>query len=312
MYVFKQAKKEAVGLLIGLVGASGSGKTYSAMRLASGIVGKGNRFAVIDTEARRALHYADMFEFDHCELGSPFRPDNYANAIQAADKAGYKAIVVDSVSHEWAGEGGILDWQEEELTRMAGDDYRKRESCKMAAWIKPKMSHKQMVQRLLQVNSHLILCFRAEEKTKMEKDANGKMQIIPIGWQPVCSKELPYELTVSFLLTADKPGIPQPIKLQEQHKIMFPSGKLLCEESGVLVTEWAAGSVKKPEVTPDRYPQCITLEQQTTLNGIICDKGVELDKFLQFMGVKDLSEITDYKKALNILKAAKGTKKEAA
>ena len=310
MYVFKQAKKEAVGLLIGLVGASGSGKTYSAMRLASGIVGKGNRFAVIDTEARRALHYADMFEFDHCELGSPFRPDNYANAIQAADKAGYKAIVVDSVSHEWAGEGGILDWQEEELTRMAGDDYRKRESCKMAAWIKPKMSHKQMVQRLLQVNSHLILCFRAEEKTKMEKDANGKMQIIPIGWQPVCSKELPYELTVSFLLTADKPGIPQPIKLQEQHKIMFPSGKLLCEESGVLVTEWAAGSVKKPEVTPDRYPQCTTLEQQTTLTGIIIDKGVELDKFLKYMGVTDLAEISseDYKKALNALKLAKGAK----
>ena len=255
-----------------------------------------------------------MFEFDHCELGSPFRPDNYADAIQAADKAGYKAIVVDSVSHEWAGEGGILDWQEEELTRMAGDDYRKRESCKMAAWIKPKMSHKQMVQRLLQVNSHLILCFRAEEKTKMEKDANGKMQIIPIGWQPVCSKELPYELTVSFLLTADKPGIPQPIKLQEQHKIMFPSGKLLCEESGVLVTEWAAGSVKKPEVTPDRYPQCITLEQQTTLAGIIIDKGVDNKKFLKYMGVAGLSEISaqDYKKAIEALKLAKGAEGKGA
>jgi hypothetical protein len=251
MYVFKQAKKEAVGLLIGLVGASGSGKTYSAMRLASGIVGKGNRFAVIDTEARRALHYADMFDFDHCELNAPFRPVNYAEAIKAAADAGYKAIVVDSTSHEWAGEGGILDWQEEELTRMAGDDYRKREACKMAAWIKPKMSHKQMVQKLLQVNAHLILCFRAEEKTKMEKDANGKMQIIPIGWQPVCSKELPYELTVSFLLTADKPGIPQPIKLQEQHKVMFPAGALLSEQAGILVAEWAKGN--KPETTPKRY-----------------------------------------------------------
>ena len=315
MYTFKPAKKEAVGLLIGLVGASGSGKTYSAMRLASGIVGKGNRFAVIDTEARRALHYADMFEFDHCELGSPFRPDNYADAIQAADKAGYKAIVVDSVSHEWAGEGGILDWQEDELTRMAGDDYRKREACKMAAWIAPKRNHKQMVQRFLQVNAHLILCFRAEEKNKMEKDANGKMQIIPIGWQPVCSKELPYELTVSFLLTADKPGIPQPIKLQEQHKVMFPSGKLLCEESGVLVTEWAAGSsVKKPEVTPNRYPELITLEQQTTLNGIIIDKGVEQEKFLKYMGVESLETIQaqDYKKALNALKLAKGAEGKGA
>lgn len=307
MYSFKPAKKEAVGLLIGLVGASGSGKTYSAMRLASGIVGKGNRFAVIDTEARRALHYADMFEFDHCELVSPFRPDNYADAIQAADKAGYKAIVVDSVSHEWAGEGGILDWQEDELTRMAGDDYRKREACKMAAWIAPKRSHKQMVQRFLQVNANLILCFRAEEKNKMEKDANGKMQIIPIGWQPVCSKELPYELTVSFLLTADKPGIPQPIKLQEQHKVMFPSGKLLCEESGKLVTEWAAGSsIKKPEVTPE----FITLEQQTTLNGIIIDKGVDQEKFLKYMGVSALEEIKakDYKKAIDSLRIAKGTK----
>jgi hypothetical protein len=245
MYVFKQARKEAVGLLIGLVGASGSGKTYSAMRLASGIVGKGNRFAVIDTEARRALHYADMFDFDHCELNAPFRPVNYAEAIKAAADAGYKAIVVDSTSHEWAGEGGILDWQEEELSRMAGNDYHKREACKMAAWIKPKMSHKQMVQKLLQVNAHLILCFRAEEKTKMEKDANGKMQIIPIGWQPICSKELPYELTVSFLLTADKPGIPQPIKLQEQHKVMFPAGALLSEQAGILVAEWAKGV--KPE-----------------------------------------------------------------
>jgi hypothetical protein len=247
---FKKAVREEVGLLIGLIGPSGSGKTYSAMRLASGIVGAGKSFAVIDTESRRALHYADAFSFDHCELHPPFRPDAYADAIQAADKAGYRAIVVDSMSHEWAGEGGILDWQEEELTRMAGDDYRKREACKMAAWIKPKMGHKQMVQRLLQIKAHLILCFRAEEKMKMEKDANGKTQIVPIGFQPICSKELPYELTVSFLLNADKPGVGQPIKLQEQHKAIFPTGKLIDEKSGGSVSEWAKGGAKKPAPEP--------------------------------------------------------------
>jgi hypothetical protein len=247
---FKRAVREEVGLLIGLIGPSGSGKTYSAMRLASGIVGAGKSFAVIDTESRRALHYADAFSFDHCELHPPFRPDAYADAIQAADKAGYRAIVVDSMSHEWAGEGGILDWQDEELTRMAGDDYRKREACKMAAWIKPKMGHKQMVQRLLQVKAHLILCFRAEEKMKMEKDANGKTQIVPIGFQPICSKELPYELTVSFLLNADKPGVGQPIKLQEQHTAIFPTGKLIDETSGGSVSEWAKGGAKKPVSPP--------------------------------------------------------------
>ena len=258
-FVFKQATREQVGLLIGCIGPSGGGKTMSAMKLAAGIVGPGNRFAVIDTESRRALHYADMFAFDHCELHPPFRPEAYADAIVAAAKAGYKAILVDSMSHEWAGEGGILDWQEEELTRMAGDSYAKREQCKMAAWIKPKMAHKKMVQRLLQVNAHLILCFRAEERVKMEKE-NGKTVIVPIGFQPICSKELPYELTVSFLLTPDKPGYPQPIKLQEQHKAMFPLNEPISEESGRRVAEWAAGGVKPPplaKITSDQRKEIV-------------------------------------------------------
>ena len=242
-YTFKPAVREAVGLLIGLISPSGGGKTFSAMRLAAGIVGPGNRFAVIDTEARRALHYADKFDFDYCELPPPFNPDAYADAIREADKAGYKAIVVDSCSHEWAGEGGVLDMQENELQRMAGDDYKKRDNCKMAAWIKPKMAHKKMVQRLLQSHAHLILCFRAEEKVKMEKGPDGKTRIVPIGWQPVCSKEMPYELTVSFLLSPDKPGIPQPIKLQEQHKALFPLAEKLGETSGKLIAEWAKGGI---------------------------------------------------------------------
>jgi hypothetical protein len=253
-YTFKPAVREAVPLLLGVIGQTGSGKTFSAMRIASGIVGKGNRFALIDTESKRALHYADKFDFDHCELKPPFRPDNYADAIREADRAGYKAIVVDSMSHEHAGEGGVLDWHEEELTRMVanalkrnpgGSEYQLRESMKMAAWIKPKMAHKQMVQRLLQVRSHLILCFRAEDKVKMEKDDRGKIQIVPAGIQPICSKEMPYELMASFLLTSDKPGYPQPLKLQEQHKPMFPLDNLLSEESGHLISEWAKGGAIK-------------------------------------------------------------------
>ena len=123
---FRPAVRENVGLIIGLAGSSGSGKTYTAMRLAAGISGS-KPFAVIDTEAGRAKHYADQFKFDHAELHPPFRPAAYAEAVMAADAAGYPVIVVDSVSHVWAGDGGVLDWQEEELTRMAGDDWKKRE-----------------------------------------------------------------------------------------------------------------------------------------------------------------------------------------
>jgi carbamoylphosphate synthase large subunit len=178
MITFRRAVREEIGLILGIAGPSGSGKTYSALRLATGMSG-GKPFAVIDTEAGRARHYSDAFTFDHADLKTPFRPSHYAEAIRAADTAGYPVIVVDSCSHEHAGEGGLLDWHEKELDRMAGSDYKKRDACKMAAWIKPKTEHKQMVSRLLQVRAHLILCFRAEQKIEMVRGGDGRMEIQP-------------------------------------------------------------------------------------------------------------------------------------
>lgn len=254
-FTFKPAVRENVSLIVGLAGGTGGGKTFTAMRLARGIAGD-KPFALIDTEAGRGKHYADQFKFDHGDLHAPFRPDAYTEAILAADRAGYPAIVVDSMSHVWAGDGGVLDWQEEELDRMAGDDGKRREAVKMAAWIKPKTSHKKMVQRLLQVRAHLILCFRAEEKVDMVRDpADGKMKIVPKkslvgidGWIPISEKNLPFELTASFLLLASAPGIPKPIKLQEQHRALFPLDQVITEESGRRIAEWAAGG--KPSAPP--------------------------------------------------------------
>lgn len=245
-FEFRPAVREAIPLLIGLAGGTGSGKTYSAMTLATGMSGTG-KFAVIDTENGRARHYADLFKFDVADLTAPFRPDRYADAIQAADDAGYPVIVVDSMSHEHAGDGGLLDWHEEEFQRMGA-----RNEVKVAAWIKPKTAHKQMVTRLLQVRAHVILCFRAEEKIEIGKDANGKTVIRPKasltgldGWVPVSEKSLPYELTASFLLTADAPGVPKPIKLQEQHRELVRLDGPLGSGAGERLAAWAAGSKSK-------------------------------------------------------------------
>ncbi len=247
---FRPAVRSNVNLLIGLAGASGSGKTYSAMRLASGMA-EGKRFAVIDTENGRASHYADQFQFDVAELREPFTPHAYAEAIAAADKAGYPVIVVDSASHEYAGSGGVLDMQEAEFVRMGS-----RDGVKMASWIKPKMEHKKMMQRLLQTRAHLILCFRAEAKIEIIKE-NGKTVIVPKqslvgidGWIPLTEKTVPFELTVSLLLTPDAPGIPKPIKLQQQHRALFPLDKAITEDSGRRIAEWAAGGTKAPAASP--------------------------------------------------------------
>jgi hypothetical protein len=245
---FRPAKRENVPLLIGLAGGTGSGKTYSAMRLAKGLAGD-KPFAVIDTENGRAQHYADDFAFDHAALHAPFRPDAYAAAIEEAAKQGYGVIIVDSMSHEWEGDGGMLDYQEEEFQRLGG-----RDAVKMTSWIKPKMAHRKFVTRLLQVPAHVILAFRAAEKVDMVRGENGKMEVIPKrtltgldGWVPITEKNLPYELTLSCLLTADAPGIPKPIKLQEQHRPMLPLDQPIGEDTGRTLAEWAKGSTPAPK-----------------------------------------------------------------
>lgn len=253
-FKFRPATREQIRLLLGISGASGSGKTFSAMKLAKGLAGD-KRFAVVDTENGRASMYADYFQFDVVELSAPFTPERYLSAITAAEKAGYPVVVVDSMSHEWSGDGGILDMQEDELDRMAGDNWQKRESCKMASWIKPKMAHKAMVAHLLQLRAHVVMCFRAEAKIEMEKNERGKWEMVPKksltgldGWIPITEKNLPYELTASFLMTANNPGLALPIKLQAQHRPFFDLSKPMTEESGRLINEWAKGG--SPTVAP--------------------------------------------------------------
>lgn len=238
-FTFRPAKREKIPLLLGVAGGTGSGKTYSALRLARGIA-KGERFGFIDTENGRGQHYADEFpEMQHGAIEAPFRPAAYAEAIEAADKL-FSVIVVDSASHEWAGDGGCLDWQEELM--------RGEESRRLMSWIEPKKAHKRMVTRLLQVNAHVILCFRAEPKVEMVR-VNNRWEFVPKksltgldGWLPVSEKNLPYELTASFLLMADAPGVPKPIKLQAQHRPLVPLDAPLTEEVGAALAAWAAGS----------------------------------------------------------------------
>lgn len=280
---FTPATRENVPLLISLAGGTGSGKTMSAMLLAEGLAG-GKRFAVIDTESGRAKHYADRFQFDHGDLRAPFTPMAYLEAIKAADEAGYPVILVDSFSHEHAGEGGLLDMAEAELQRMAGDDWQKRNSCAMASWVRPKKDHKRLMNHLLQLKAHIILCFRAEEKVEMVKEG-GKMKVIPKesrsgkdGWIPVCEKNVPYEMTASFLLTDEHPGVPIPIKLQEQHRAFFPLDKPITSESGKQLAAWAAGGSSAPKRESEPEPSKHESEQHGDF--ITVDQQIELDDML--------------------------------
>lgn len=267
---FRPAKRERVYILAGLAGASGSGKTFSALRLARGLAGD-SPFAYIDSEARRALHYADQYQpWHHAELSPPFRPQTYLDAIHAAEAEGFGVIVVDSVSHEYSGRGGLLDWKEEILDKRAGDDAAKRERLSVGAWNAPKTAHARFVSELLQVRAHLILAFRARQAIEMAKEENGKTVVRPTkaldsfeGWlieTEHTRAPLAFELTCSFLMLPDSPGVPRPIKLPEPLRPFVPLNKPLSEETGEALAKWAAGSASMPARKSESEAKKLTTE----------------------------------------------------
>lgn len=261
---FKRAKRENVPLLIGLAGASGSGKTLCALLIASGIadaiqrkLDRPGRIFFADSERGRGLHYADRFDYEHGEIRPPFRPQSYGDAIAAAEEAGADVLIIDSFSHEWEGEGGVKDWADQIL---AANERMKPP----AQWKDPKAAHQRLVNQMLAARPHIIVCMRAQEKLlmkevpqfehdgvtpKMWKGKQSTKTVIVAAkdrplkerWVPICEKAFPYEITTSLLLTPDAPGVPIPLKLQDQHMPAFPEGQRISRESGAFLAEWAMG-----------------------------------------------------------------------
>jgi hypothetical protein len=246
-FTFAPAQRRNVSILIALAGASGSGKTYSALTLAKGLSPNG-KIAFIDTEARRGLHYAEEFQFVHAEMRPPFAPARFIEAIRSAEATGAEVVIIDSFSHEYDGEGGIIDFAD----RLASEGVKSPGN-----WKEPKLLHKKMMNALLQCQASVIFCLRADEKIEILRDG-GKTVVRPLGWMPICEKRFLYEMTASFTLTPDKPGVPHfdlPHKLQRQHRGMFTDTAPISEESGRLLAEWAAGGSAAPASTEVHRPQ---------------------------------------------------------
>lgn len=247
-----EAKREHVPLLIGLTGPSGGGKTFSALRLATGIQSvSGGDIFFIDTESRRALHYADRFKFKHVPFDAPFGSLDYLAALQFCVKSGAGVVIVDSMSHEHEGPGGMVDLHDQLVDRMAGNDYAKRERVKMLAWAEPKQKRRQLINGILQLNANFIFCFRAKNTAKPGKDERGKNAVIAQGFMPIAGEEFVFEQTLNALLLpgaggvptwhSEQPGEAQMIKLPEQFAGLRNRNKPLDETVGKHLAIWARG-----------------------------------------------------------------------
>lgn len=254
-FEIKPAVRSEVPILVGLFGASGSGKTFSMLRIAEGMKRvRGGKTVIIDTEARRALHYADRFEFEHLEMSPPFGPLDYLAACEAAVEHGATVIGIDSASHMHEGQGGMLEQHAANVERMSGGDSRKAERVNFAAWIKPKQEFQTFKGRLLQLNVALIMCFRAKRKIKPVPGKEPR----EMGWQPIINQELPFEMTVNALLEPGCDGVPtwapeekdsaEMVKLPAQFREHFRRKQgPLDEADGELLARWASGAEPEPQ-----------------------------------------------------------------
>lgn len=184
MATFTRAVKSEAKLRMALAGPAGSGKTYTAMILAS-VLAQGSPFALIDTEHGSASKYADLFTFDVLELDS-FHPDRYVEAIQAAEAAGYPVLVIDSLSHAWSGKEGLLE-QVERLTKL------KHANNTFRAWADATPIQNRFIDTLTGANLHILATMRSKTEYVVETNERGKATPRKIGMAPIQREGVEYE-----------------------------------------------------------------------------------------------------------------------
>ncbi|NWF58965.1 MAG: AAA family ATPase [Fischerella sp.] len=194
--MFKKATKGNIKIRLALSGASGSGKTYSALSIATHL---GTSIAVIDTEHNSASRYADRFTFDTCELND-HHPAKYIEAIKAAESAGYEVIIIDSLSHAWFSE-----------LELAGKSFD--------GWKNVRPIERKLIDAMIGSSSHIIATMRSKTEWIMEeytaKDGKTKQAPKKIGTAPIQSSGIEYEfdlageLDYNHILTISKSRCPE-------------------------------------------------------------------------------------------------------
>lgn len=294
---FKKAERYLTNPTIALTGPTGSGKTMSALMLASGIAKSMNgRFAVIDTENGSASLYSDLFDFDTLQIKPPFTTEKIIEAINDAEKGGYVALVCDSITHAWAGEGGLLE-QKAQLDARPG-------SNSWANWNPIKAKDLKFKNAYLHST---IPFFIATMRSKMEyaqtQNSGEKAKVQKVGMAPVQSDGIEYEFSVVLDIAMNHEA-----EISKDRTGIFSNKPIfkVTEDIGKLLVEWRNLGKEKPAIAPKvnepnfetdepTFPGDGPNELDQALNGkqiTPAQSGVFLITFGQFSG-KRLKEVPE-------------------
>lgn len=198
--MFKKATKEQAKLRFAIHGPSGAGKTYSALSIATHLVAPtGQRIAVLDTERGSASKYARKFDFDVNEVTGNYHPDRCIDNINGAVDAGYGAIIIDSGTHFWNGDGGFLQLVDQEAKKSAA---RGGKYDSFGAWKAVDPIYQRFVQRITSSPIHVFITLRAKQAYE-KVESNGKTKIEKLGLAPQMRDDFQYEFDIEGMLTLE-------------------------------------------------------------------------------------------------------------
>ena len=228
--MFRKAEKKKAKLRLAITGVAGSGKTYGALKIAQGL---GGRIAMIDTENGSGDLYSDKFDYDICSITAPYTVQKYLRAIQEAEEAGYNVLIIDSLSHAWAGEGGLLD-----LQGKITDSSRSGNSW--AAWRQITPQQKRLIEMILSSKCHVIATMRSKTEYIQVENDQGKKEVRKIGLAPIQREGVDYEFTTVFDL-----AINHFASVSKDRTGIF-DGQIfqLSEETGEKLKEWLDNGVE--------------------------------------------------------------------
>ena len=245
MIVFEPVTRAKSKARIALAGPSGSGKTLSALYLAFGITGDWSKIALIDTEHERARFYANRGDFEtgpflYSPMTPPYSPDKYVDYVQSAAQAVGEdgVVIVDSFSHAWDNEGGVLDIKSEIAKQRGKNDY--------TAWDEAGKIQNNLVNTILSVNCHTIVTMRAKMAYAMEVNERGKTVPVKIGLAPVQRENTEYEFDIVFQLDRQHTAT-----LSKDTTFLDSWSGVITPELGKQLGEWLSQGVE-----PSRCSDC--------------------------------------------------------
>lgn len=251
---FEAVQWQPVPLRIGLSGPTGSGKTKSGLELAAGITG-GHPFAFLDTERGRGRHYVKrypMIRYD--QLEPPFTPQRYLEKMREAAKAGFPLVLVDSGSHMWEGKGGLRDAAADKADELAKRFNSQPDKFGMLSWKAPKEALDDFIEEMHALPCHLIMTFRAKEKLKQAKGANGRTEIVNTGFKPITEHSFPFEMTLFAMFSNEAPGVPSfEYKTRAEYlPNAFGQNQVITARHGQALLKWSQEGEPEAKTQQDR------------------------------------------------------------